>query len=269
MRPFCPLPQQLVIAAAVILVGLAGAGCVRNLGSIATSGGDGEVCYWISADADTYIGPGPEADRNFGREGSVSVSGFTSVQPSRLTFVRFPYLHFPQGTEILEAKFQLFMGGKNEDGQGDDITMAVDLIHDFPWSPLTLTWNTNDAGRRSWGGTYPFIIRPQNWCTTENIAEAVRTSYANQDKIHGYVVSYRRQTAHRKGFSSNQDFSRKQNDLGKAPRLLLRVKLPAGSTTSDVTLPFLAADTDLTLPRPVTTVRFSVSSTWPADWDVE
>jgi hypothetical protein len=72
-----------------------------------------------------------------------------------------------------------------------------------------------------------------------------------------------------KGFASNNDISRTAASMGKAPRLLARIRLPEGKTMDDVTLPSFPSGTDLDFPgEEILMLRYSSASDWPDDWGV-
>lgn len=232
------------------------------------------VCLWIGADKDTYASygtSGSEADRNFGRDGGLVVAA--GVLARKNSYVHFTPPTMPEGTEILEAKLELYHGGRNEDGYGtDDIVLNVGVIRNEPWSPLTLTWSNRPDRGGAPPSEFPLYLRSQAWSGTSDIAGAVRTMLSEPGTNYGFVISRSdifmdRQVE--KGFYSNNDYRRRQNDLGLSPRLLVKIKLPPGKTTADMSLGFLPADNDLgRIPQPITMVRFVGSNQWPADWDV-
>jgi hypothetical protein len=95
--------------------------------------------------------------------------------------------------------------------------------------------------------------------------------FTNPEGHFGFVISLSDEFFSKqidKGFYGNNDIRRKQNDLGNAPRLLLKVKLPPGFTKNDIGLPpFLPSDHDLGhLPQPVTTLVSIASDDFPAGW---
>jgi len=72
-----------------------------------------------------------------------------------------------------------------------------------------------------------------------------------------------------KGFSSNNSITRTANDMGEAPRLLAKIRLPDGKNMNDVTLPQFPAGKDLDFPgEEILMLRYSSASDWPEDWDV-
>ncbi len=234
----------------------------------------GVVCLWIGSDMDTYASygrEGSEANLSFGRNGSLSVAA--GMLSRKISYVHFTPPTLPEGTEVLDAKLELFHGGKNEDGYGtDDVTLNVGVIRNEPWSPMTLTWNNRPDRGGIPPAEYPLRLRSQAWSGTASIVDAVKGMIADPSTNYGFVISYRENFMERqldKGFYSNNDYRRKQNDLGLSPRLLVRIKLPPGKTTDDMRLGFLPANNDLGgIQQPITMVRFIGSDSWPQDWNV-
>jgi hypothetical protein len=234
-------------------------------------GDTGVVCLWVSSDKDAFASygrVGEEVDRNFGQYGFLSVAnGPLGIKHS---YVHFTPPTFPAGTEILEAKFEMYHSGKNEDGTTDDILLNVGVIRNEPWSPGTLTW-ANRPDRDGLPAPETEIrLRSQNWSGTPDITGFVQEMGTNPNAFHGFLVWYRDPSERQveKGFYSNNDSRRTQTELGLAPRLVIRVRLPQGKPTSDMKLGYLPGDTDITVPREVTTVKIRKSQTWPADWNV-
>lgn len=232
------------------------------------------VCLWIGSDKDTYASygrEGTEAEWNFGRHGNLAVAA--GMLARKNSYVHFTPPTLPEGAEILEAKLELFHGGMNEDGYGtDDVTLNVGVIRNEPWSPGTLTWNNRPDRGGVAPADYPLRLRSQAWSGTPNIVDAVKGMISDPSTNYGFVISYRESFMERqldKGFYSNNDHRRKQNDLGLSPRLLVKIKLPPGKTTDDMRLGFLPTDHDLgAIPQPIVMVRFTGSDAWPPDWNV-
>lgn len=246
------------------------AGCDILQQAPAGPNASGVVCVWLSANKDTYASfgrVGEEAERTFGAHGSLVVA--TGPLGRKIAYVDFTRPVFPEGTEILLAKLELYHGGRNEDGSSDDITFSVGPVRNEPWSPATLNWNNRPDRGGMAPNEFPLYLRSQAWSGTRDIAGHVREMFGRTDHF-GFVVSHHDPSSGRqveKGFSSNNDISRKQNDQGRAPRLLLKIKLPPGATTSDIVLPFLPADHDLErLAQPVLMMRFVQADEFPASW---
>jgi hypothetical protein len=258
------------LAALVALV-LAGCDTVgSSLSSIDGAASD-SVCLWLSADKDATVSCGrtsscEEGDRNFGQDGILVVADWENAH--KQTYIRFTIPTLPVGTEIIDAYVELNHPGKNEDGKRDDIDIPF-MRASGPWSPMTITWR-NQPNADPLVAESTIRLRSQAWSGSPNVLHLVRPWFENPSTNHGILVYWRSTLGLgiEKGFYGNNDIRRKQNDPGPAPRLLVRIKLPEGKTTNDITLPYLAADTDLDQPRPVTTVLFRKGGTWPADWSV-
>lgn len=234
----------------------------------------GTICVWLASDRDTYASfgrVGEEADRNFADYGFLAIAKGELAR--KQAYVNFARPIFPEGTEILEAKFEMFHGGKNEDGTTDDILLNVGAIKNEPWSRSTLTWNNRpDRGGMPPVDVPPIRLRSQAWSGTDNIAGAAQEMLITQSSGHyGFVVSLGQVfgAGVEKGFYSNNDIRRKRDDLGLSPRMVMKIRLPAGKTTKDIQMPFLSPDHDFSkLVQPITTIRFSPGSDYPADWNV-
>jgi hypothetical protein len=256
----------------LVLIILSMNGCQQLSTAVDGTTASGTVCLWISATKDAHVSygrTGEEVDRNFGQNGTLVVA----VGPiaRKQTYVDFSLPTFPAGTEVQAAKLELYHSGKNEDGYTDDITMNVARIPGSEtWTPATITWNNRPDRGGHFASETSMPLRSQNWSGTPDIAGYVREMMANPSAYNGFVVwldnPFPQQVE--KGFYSDNDIRRKQNDLGLAPRLLVRIKLPEGKSTDDITLPFLPSGHDLqNLPQPITTLRFVKSDTWPSDWN--
>ncbi|MBL7988560.1 MAG: DNRLRE domain-containing protein [Chlorobi bacterium] len=263
---------------AIILCSLTFTGCLTDPCSCVcrpdTPAVGGTVCVWLASDRDTYASfgrVGEEADRNFGDYGSLVVA--KGELANKLSYVNFARPTFPEGTEILEAKFEMFHGGKNEDGTTDDLLLNVGAIKNEPWGRSTLTWNN----RPDRGGVPPsdvgeLRLRSQAWSGTNNILGAAKELLLTQpDRHYGFVVSLGQVfgAGVEKGFYSNNDYRRKRDDMALSPRMVMKIRLPAGKTTSDIKMPFLSPDHDFSkLVQPITTIHFSPGSDYPAEWNV-
>lgn len=255
----------------LLLLAVLAAGCQVQSNNPLQTGSSDVVCLWIAADKDAHVSygrAGEEADRNFGKQGSLIVSGLQSITPGKTSYIHFPSPIVPSGSEVLEARLEVFMGGKNEDGTPDDITINGGMMTGTPWSPETVTWNTRPGGNNPAPSHFTMRLRSQNWCNSQNIAGFATEMIANPGKYDGLALHLPTQVNAHKSFYSNNDIRRKQNDLGLSPRLLVKLKLPAGKTASDISMPFLISDTDLALARPILMVRFSTGAEWPKDWNV-
>ena len=252
------------------LVLLASAGCQL---APPPGGGtaSGTVYLWVSADKDAYTSCGgsgcPEQNNNYGTQGFVPVANNPPLNILKKAYVHFTPPTFPEGTEIEEAYFEMFHGGTNEDGSTDaiDIPVAEAIA---AWSPLTIT-HANQPNTDLTGGFTTIDLRSAAWSGTPDISATVIDWLETPATNHGLVSYWVYQgTGVEKGFSSNNHTSRTANDLGQAPRLLIKAIFPDGTSTDDMQLGALPPDNDIDLGTSVLMVEFRSSSDWPEDWDV-
>jgi hypothetical protein len=248
---------------AMALIGLVLSGCSTSSTSGPTS--SGTVYLWISADKDTWVWyEYPES--SWGQDGYMRVA---FMGDNKRSFVHFHLPILPQGTQILEAYMELYHGGANEDGYTDDLDIMVQRASGA-WSPETLTWNNQPTFIRS---TEFFIdLRSQTWSATPDIVDVALQMFADPDSYYGFIVDYWASSVPQgieKGFDSN-NYTRTADDLKHSPRLMLKIELPSGKTTDDITLPALASDNDLDFGEGVEILmlRYSGGSDWPSSWNV-
>jgi len=181
-----------------------------------------------------------------------------------------PFIHFklpelPTGTRILEAYLELYHNGRNEDGRTDDLKIPV-ARPGAPWSAMTLTWN-NSVNTSSTGGTYGLCLRSWAWSGSPNIASDIQ----GQLEYDAFLYwAYPGSTPPiEKGFASDNDNSRSQNNLGLAPRLLIKAQLPPGTTISSrVVSTFLPGEDLGRLSQPVLMMIAEQTAVWPPAWQV-
>lgn len=232
----------------------------------------GVVALWISADQDAYISCGrtsscEEGDLNFGRNSPLAVAAWDLGRKK-------PYVHFdlseiPANAEIIEAFVELNHNAQMEDGRTDDLRIPAGRPA-APWNAMTLTWN-NSADRTSMAGPNCVRLKSRAWSSTANLAADIRGKTEFDLFLSWNYPSVNPPIE--KGFASNNDISRRQNDLGIAPRLLVRAVLPPGSSVlSRSTRNFLSGQDLGRLAQPVlTSIAEPTSSTpgsWPASWQV-
>jgi len=244
-------------------------GCITFPSSNEDGGGD--VHMWISSDKDTYVSCGnpmqgcPEKDRTFGTSNQLVAAEWELG-------IKKTYLHFtppklPPGAEILEAYIEVYHSGKNEDGNTDDLQLPIDFAG-AAWSPSTLTY-ANQPNQQLFGSFTTLALRSQAWSSTPDVAGLVQQWIDDPASNLGIVMYWASPSQNaEKGFYSNNHTSRKVNDLGLAPRLLVKVRFADGTTTADMTLGALPPDNDLSLGAEVLMVRYVSSETWPGDWRV-
>ncbi|HJW29657.1 MAG TPA: DNRLRE domain-containing protein, partial [Saprospiraceae bacterium] len=201
--------------------------------------GDGTVYYWITSDADTYVEctntGGGCTGGDFDHSGYDFVTVAHSQTSIKRTYVNFPKVSFPPGTVIEEAYFEMYHSGKNEDGKRDDILLDVNRVH-RDWNAGQLTY-ANQPIPTGNGGEVSMKLESQNWSGTTDIHTQMQDDLMGSTNFQGFLVSIQSwDPVYEKGFYSGNHRSRTLTDLGLAPRLLLRVKLPDGYTTDNVTV---------------------------------
>jgi len=233
----------------------------------------GTVSLWISSDKDAYVSCGrtsscEEGDLNYGTHDHLVVAGGQNGR--KRAYVHFPIPNVPEGTEVLEAYLELFHSGKNEDGKTDDIDIPFGELQQG-FAPLTVTWNTRpDPGTTE--GQYRIKLHSQAWSGSQDIKDLVAGYLGSPESHLGFFLAWN-ELFHsgleiEKGFYSNNEKDRTESDLSKAPRLLVKIKLPDGKTTDDMTMPFMTTDNDLKdLTRPTLMLRYTQGD-WPATWEV-
>ena len=256
---------------AVTLVAVGATGCEELLSTIGTDGSS-EYVYWITASEDTYASCGrtagcEEGDLNFGRHGFLAVAaGQLGTKRAYLDFV---LPSFPEGTTVEYAKIELFKPGKNEDGAGDDMRLAIGTVRSGDWSESTLTWNDRpDPGASAGAGEFELKLRPQDWSPSTNFFHLMQQIVDDPSTFNGFVISVAPQFFGQqieKGFNSTNYFGRAGDDLDRAPRLLLKVTLPQGSPSPATFLP-----TGLIggLGSASVAWRYQAGTEFPANWDV-
>ena len=235
----------------------------------------GTVYIWIGAGKDAHVSCGrpaggcPEGNTNYGLMGSLSVAGWELAIKSAYVYFDMPQL--PDGTEIQEAYFEMYHGGAREDGKTDDVLIPVARVGST-WDPRTITYN-NQPNKTPGARETAINLNSQDWSGTPNIVGIVNDWMANPQSNHGLVTSWSPLQAPyiEKGFYSINHPSRTLDDMGLAPRLLLKVQLPPGTDSNDIFLPaFLPVGHDLpTQPgQAITMMRTAGGAEWPADWNV-
>ncbi len=226
----------------------------------------GTVYYWISSDADTYVECLTIAGGCSG--GDIDHSGYDFVAVAhtsseiRRAYVNFPQPSFPSGTVVEEAYFELYNIQKNNDGKSDDILLDVNRVHK-DWNAGQITYS-NQPILTGNGAEFNMKMRSQNWCGTIDIGSFMQQDLLTASNFNGFLVSIQSyEPGYDKGFCSGNHKSRTLTDLGLAPRLLLKVKLPAGFTTDDVQFTKTHADGQ---GGSYVGFRFRQGADWPADW---
>ena len=233
---------------------------------------------WLAADQDTSArcqAPGCiGGDFPFGSDPDL----LASTEPADLgrTYVQFTMPNLPTGSVIEEAYLELFQSGAV--GTFGQQTVSVVPVED-PWRPGTLTYNSQP---RSFPGINEFETTPSGngsgWWTSPNLKVYADYKLANPQLNYGFVTTSVRDLSKPPGqqdtgivrFRSNNHSSRTVTTVGQAPRFVLRVTLPAGSTVADVTIPPLAPGHDLLTNPAGQSARALISEgpTVPTGWNV-
>jgi hypothetical protein len=228
------------------------------------NGTSGAVYLWIAADMDATVDV-TMPDVNWGADGYNRVAlGTTKAKRS---YIHFMIPNFPEGTTVLEAHVELYHGGKNEDGQTDDIDIPFTEASDT-WRADEITWNNQPAFTP--GGTNTIDLISQSWSASDGYRAQTQAYFDDPSSHRGIVVYWATTSLYiEKGFSSNNSHTRTADDMGEAPRLLAKIQLPDGKTMDDVSLPSFPDGTDLDFPgEEILMLRFSSGSDWPDDWNV-
>ncbi len=234
--------------------------------SSTTSGptSSGTVFLWIGADKDTWIWQ-QSPDNSWGQDGYVRIAYANDIKRG---YVHFPIPDLPEGTTIDEAYLELYHPGKNSDGQTDDIEIDVQRMN-FEWSPSELTWNNQPAFTAA--AQFTIDLRSQAWSSSDDIVTMIRDIFDDPANFHGFTIFWQRNAGFNieKGFSSN-NYDRTADDMKKAPRLLVKITLPDGKSTDDISLPPLIDDNDLDFPAgtEILMLRYSGGNSWPDSWEV-
>jgi hypothetical protein len=229
----------------------------------------GTVYFWISSDADTYVEcvntGGACNGSTIDHSGYDFITAGSSVLAIQRSYVNFPRPTFPPGTVIEEAYFELFHSGKNEDGKRDDILVDVHKVR-TPWNAGQLTYSNQPIQTGSGGGEFHIRLESQDWSGTENIGFDIPKELGPAGNFNGFLIFMaNHEPGYMKGFYSGNHKSRTLSDLGFAPRLLLKVTLPEGTTTDDVKFESLHSDGN---GGGYFGYRFRQSSGWPGEWKV-
>ncbi|MFC1794471.1 DNRLRE domain-containing protein [Planctomycetota bacterium] len=219
-------------------------------------------CLWISADKDTYVWA-ERPDSEFGREGYLPVAYLGSLKRS---FVHYHLPQLPPGTQIDEAYMELYHPARNGDGTTDNINIRVHRAS-RDWNPHTLTWNNAEPYTQAC--EFRIQLRSQAWCGSDMIKQFIEPMFRNPNNNHGFVLHYSGYANRgiEKAFYSN-NYTRTLDR--RAPRLLVKITLPAGKTINDVIVPPLPWDTDLnTSPGSEPgMLRSNPGKDWPDEWNV-
>lgn len=264
-------------------------GCMLNqnpLSPVLGNNASGTVYMWIAPYTDTKISS-ESPDMNYKNTGDLTAGradipgSVTNYQVSYLKFLM-PFL--PDSTQIVESYFEVYHSGKTEDGTTDDVYLNLSEVG-VKWNADSVTWNHGPDGKQYVTGVSPMKIKlhSQDWSGTTDITPLVKRLIADTASNTGFRLTLGDQQNFFKSFYSNNDFHGIGNDahrsdstLGLAPRILIKIVLPAGKTTKDIYYPSLPVDTDIKLGHFTMTRGYvwmanyrSGTADWPSDWGVK
>ena len=275
------------IVAVAAVVTLLNAGCSGSLnccqepptsGTIKNNSTGGNwVFLWIAAVKDASI-DSIESRRSSGCDPELRV-GFLG-ELNRRTYLDFRLPQLPKGYEISEAYLNLYHPDSRADGTTDNVNIPVARTS-APWGdPSRLTW-ANSNTPPSMRAEFRIDLKSQAWSGSQNIKDMVKDFMDGPGLSARFIVHCESpELRGQKSFYSNNHSSRTPTSLGLAPRLLLRVHLPARTTAAGITLPPLSVPNDLgdvlrrsPNPPPDSVLMVEIenatkTSPWPAAWDV-
>lgn len=234
--------------------------------------GDGDVFLWIAADYDAVLrcsdsNQCAEGDTNYGLDGYLAASNETVDR--KASYLHFPVPELPPGTEIVEAYVELYHGGVMEDGKPDEQCLPVAPAV-APWEYDTITWNNQpNTMFLSPGGAFRIAVETDAWSGTGNIAGHVQSLVTGALPNDGFAFFAPQPGAPfiDKGFDSNNTFTRKTDDLGLAPRLLVRARLPE-TAERRIEMPELDERNDLPFNGDTIVIGYAeAGADWPESWE--
>jgi hypothetical protein len=270
-----PKPRAIMIALATSILGTVVSACdppQPSDFSIENLDPSEDVFLWIGADRDASVrcsgGHGcDDGANNFGVDGDLRVSNQTAQLHASYVHFHLPVL--PPGAEIVEAYLELYHGATRGDGTSDDQCLPVAPAV-APWRYDEITWD-NQPNHVGIGLGNPFVIalRSDAWSGTGNIAEYVQTMFDSPDAAHGFAIFAPQGPMIDKGFYSNNSPFRAVDDLGLAPRLLVRARMPDLSRDEDFVVPELPLHNDLPFDgENVLMARLAIGESWRPTWNV-
>lgn len=275
--------KHVLIFSAIIAVAFSG--CTKT--SSSSSSASGVVYMWIGPVADTKL-DADNPDQNFVKSGDNTVARYHipgSVAWHVTSYIKFELPQMPAGTKIDEAYFEMFHSGTTEDGTSDNVRFLVSPIN-ATWRADSVTWNNSPDGGAITNGASPFscILHSNDWCGTTNIDSMIIRWFADTGNTKGFGlrVTTADPSTYYKSFYSNNSFigagnkdGRTDSTLGKAPRLLIKIELPAGKTTNDFVWKTIPLDYDIPLGSftartgYIYLASYRTGSDWPTEWGVK
>jgi hypothetical protein len=281
------MKQTLILFAALAAVLISG--CKMPTGPVVmTSSGaaSGTVYMWIAPIVDTKI-DADAPDMNFYKApdntfARAHIPGTTAWYVKSFVKIQLPRL--PEGTKIDEAYFEMFHSGTTEDGTTDNTSYHVSEVG-VPWRADSITWkHSPDGGTLSSGlNVLSARIHSNDWSGTEDISGIVKNWFADSSKNNGFRIELGDNQNLYKSFYSNNSFigshnsdGRSDSTVGKAPRIVVKIELPAGKTTADIKWNAILPDNDLTFGsfskrtnHIIQAIYASGTQDFPAEWGVK
>lgn len=224
--------------------------------------------FWLAADKDAYvtsIQDWPHGGLFWDNIGTGTVNG------TQRTYVHFFMPTLPAGAKILDARINLYEDSQMWPGQaGFDIGTTND-----DWNPETIIWSDqpNPPGPLGTGATFGAYTTYNVWRGSTDVKNIVQQQFDNPSTNFGFVLqSHDIYGEVVRSFSSVNNLSRTSDDMGQAPRLLLKVETDTRLELSDVLATSLTPDNELSPRLPgqvlVLLMRSGTDTGWPTDWDV-
>ena len=144
--------------------------------------------------------------------------------------------------------------------------MSVAPLFGPTWSEAGLTWNDRpDPGSSVPTGGISLPLKSFDWSATTNVAGTIQQAIDGASDFQGFMINIGPQFGQHveKAFYSANYTNRHRDDFDRAPRLLLKVTLPAGSPHPSTFLPAILTDNSATIVS-----RFESGDMYPEAWDV-
>lgn len=284
MFTFRSLRAVLALGLSALLAACGGAGggsAPSGTPPTPVSGGAGQIVHlWVSAYQDAYVhcsydNQAVSHTQNYGTSFDLRVQN-DAFGESR-TYVQFDYPELPEGTVVEEAYFELYHAGAREDGQTDDISLYA-VRPQQAWDSATINYGNQPIPGGAVSNEFRMRLNSQDWSGSQNIAPLVVPQIFDPATNNGFMVYWPFGQSPRinKGFYSlnnfRQTFAPAIAGMSFAPRMLLRVRLPAGTSVNDIggvmEHPFDVYNDLGRLARPPRAIAF-VGSQFPTNWQVK
>ena len=269
------MKQTLFLFAAIVSASLSG--CSLPVTPVTPS--SGTVYMWIGASADTKI-DADYPDMNFYKAGDLTFARNHLAGASAWyakSFVKFQLPVLPAGTKIDEAYFEMYHSGTTEDGTTDNTEFLVSPVG-RQWRADSITWN-NSPDR----GTPSVAVNPihaklhsNDWSGTGDITNLIKSWFDDSTRNTGFRIEIGDHQNFYKSFYSNNSYlgaknsdGRNLNSMGKAPRLLVKIELPPGTSTSDILFSGIIPDNDITAIAFRQAQYMSGTPDFPVNWSVK